>query len=88
MNLTYVKPAKNSILQIVPSVISFFLVIVALSTIPGSAIKKEKYVKKDNINEELKLADITVPITALSFTLLLLLGGMYAGRQAMTMTPT
>jgi hypothetical protein len=66
----------GKILKIAPLGIAFFFVLIALATIPGSAANKTKYVKKDDPEHELKLSDVAVPISLLSFTLLLLIIGI------------
>jgi hypothetical protein len=72
----------GKILKIAPLGIAFLFVVISLAFIPGSAANKTKYVKKDDPSHELKLADISVPIALLSFTLLLLIVGIVMNMKA------
>lgn len=61
------------IIKLVPLFIALIFVIVSLATLPGTIGNKTKYVKKDDPNSELALKDIAVPVSLLSFTLLLII---------------
>ena len=63
----------GGIIKVAPIGVAFLFVVVSLAFIPGSAANKTKYVKKDDPNHVLGLKDISVPISLLSFTLLLLI---------------
>lgn len=52
--------------------IIILFIIIALGTIPGTIGHKTKYVKKDDPESELKLSDVSIPVSLLSFSLLLL----------------
>jgi len=66
----------NKILTVLPLIISLIFVIISLATMPGTIGHKTKYVKKDDTNHELALKDIAIPVSLLSFTLLLLIIGI------------
>lgn len=66
MDIKYVK------LGIIGTIIIF--IIIALGTMPGTIGHKTKYVKKDDPESELKLSNISIPVSLLSFSLLLLIG--------------
>ena len=66
----------NKILTVLPLIISLIFVIISLATMPGTIGHKTKYVKKDDTNRELALKDIAIPVSLLSFTLLLLIIGI------------
>ena len=66
----------SRILKVAPLFIALIFVIIALATMPGTIGHKTKYVKKDYHNSELKLADISIPVSLLSFTLLLIIVGL------------
>lgn len=66
----------NKIIKIAPLAISLLFVIISLSTIPGTVFYKTKYVKKDDPDHQLKLSDVSIPVSLLSFTILLLLVGI------------
>jgi hypothetical protein len=67
----------EKILSLLPLIITLIFVIISLATIPGTIGHKTKYVKKDDPEHELALKDIAIPVSLLSFTLLLLMFAMY-----------
>ena len=71
-------PPKSAslVLKIAPIAIATLFVIIALGTLPGTIGHKQKYVEKDNVEKELKLSKMAIPVSLLSFTLLILIGAM------------
>lgn len=85
MEEIFIGGAKNkasTILKVTPLFIALIFVIISLATIPGTIGNKTKYVKKDDPNSELKLKDIVIPISLLSFTLLLIIAGIVLNMKA------
>ena len=70
------KDGSNKIVKLAPLGIALIFVIISLATMPGTIGHKTKYVKKDDHNSELALKDLAVPVSLLSFTLLLLIIGI------------
>jgi len=70
------KGKSGKILKVAPLFIALIFVIISLGTMPGTIGNKTKYVKKDDPNSELALKDIAVPVSLLSFTLLLIIVGI------------
>lgn len=67
------KGSGKKIIRLIPLVISLIFVIISLATMPGTIGNKTKYIKKDDNSHELALKDIAIPVSLLSFTLLLLI---------------
>ena len=72
----------SRILKVLPLFIALIFVIISLATMPGTIAYKTKYVKKDDPNHELALKDIAIPVSLLSFTLLLLIIGIVLNMSA------
>ena len=66
----------NKFVPIGVNFIVFLFVVVSLAYIPGSAAVSTKYVNK-NDGSDLTLSNVAIPVSLLSFSLLLLLGSMF-----------
>lgn len=76
MNNIFIGGGKNNaskILNIAPLIISLIFVIISVGTMPGTIGNKTKYVKKDDTESELKLSDVAIPVSLLSFTIVLII---------------
>ncbi len=76
----------SRILKVLPLFIALIFVIISLATMPGTILYKIKYVKKDDPKHELALKDIAIPVSLLSFTLLLLIIGIVLNISAVKET--
>lgn len=81
-DVTRVQNNASRILKVTPLFIALIFVIISLGTMPGTIGHKTKYVKKDDPNHELALKDISIPVSLLSFTLLLIIGGIVLNMEA------
>ena len=63
------KMAKPALLGVVA-----IFIIIALATLPGTIGHKQKYVEKDNVEKELKLSKMSIPVSLMSFSLLIVIG--------------
>ena len=70
------KSSSNKIIKLSPLIISVLFVILALCFLPGTFVNKTKYVKKDDPNSELTLRNMTTSVILLTFTILLIIGGI------------
>lgn len=72
----------SRILKVAPLFVALIFVMISLGTIPGTIGHRTKYVKKDDPDTELSLKHISIPVSLLSFTLLLLIGGIVLNMQS------
>jgi len=73
---------EGKIVRLAPLFISLIFVAIALGTMPGTIGHKTKYVRKDDLTTELELKHISIPVSLLSFTLLLLIFGIVVNINA------
>lgn len=71
-----IQKSSDWVLKMLALLIPLIFVIIALGTLPGTIGHKQKYVEKDNVEKELKLSKMAIPVSLLSFTILILIAAM------------